>query len=494
MELYDLFLEFPHIATDSRTISRDDLFFALHGDRFDGNQYAARALQEGAGAAVIDNPTVLDQMPAPLRTRCTLVPDTLQALQELAAEHRRRLAIPILSITGSNGKTTTKELVSRVLARRYNLYATHGNLNNHIGVPLTLLSMDRHVEFGIVEMGASHCGEIARLCAIAAPNFGLITNIGRAHLEGFGGPEGVMRGKGELFDYLAAHNGQAFYLNQSEPLCSMVTARPTLQAIPYSTDGIETRHESPLLGVTWHQTTIDTHLTGGYNRFNIAAAIAVGTHFGITPHEIASAIESFVPDNNRSQRTLTDRNELILDYYNANPSSMQASIDNLAGEPSQRTKRVILGDMLELGPYAAAEHRTIIDRLATSDIAEALLVGTHFMEAVPEAGLGADSETSSNTDLEAFSEVKSEASSATVSKANAETDLTTSPTAGLETASTDGSEPFFATATTASRLVIHTFRDSTELHAYLKQHPISQSLILVKGSRGIHLEGIVDQL
>ena len=253
-ELYDIFREHPHISTDTRNIGADSIFFALRGATFDGNRFAAEALDKGAAYAVVDDPAAVTD------ERMVLVGDTLGALQELAREHRRRLAIPILAISGSNGKTTTKELVSRVLAERFEVYATRGNLNNHIGVPLTLLAMTRDTQFGVVEMGASACGEIALLASIAEPNYGILTNIGRAHLEGFGGPEGVRRGKGELFDYLAANGGRAFVPREDEMLTNMAAERDGLAAEYYSITLAE---------------DLENHLEGHYNRFNIAAAVAV---------------------------------------------------------------------------------------------------------------------------------------------------------------------------------------------------------------------------
>ncbi|WP_418992740.1 UDP-N-acetylmuramoyl-tripeptide--D-alanyl-D-alanine ligase [Alistipes sp.] len=357
--LYDLFREHPRISTDSRRIEPDSLFFALHGPTFDGNRFAAEALAKGAFCAVVDDPSAVRG------ERTLLVDDTLRALQELAREHRRALSIPILAITGSNGKTTTKELVSRVLAERFTVYATRGNLNNHIGVPLTLLAMDRDTEFGVVEMGASACGEIALLASIAQPNYGLVTNIGRAHLAGFGGPERVRRGKGELLDYLAANGGRAFVRSEDEVLTALAAERYGLAAEYYSTrlaDGVE------------------HHLEGDYNRFNIAAAVAVGRYFDVDDDRIRHAIASYTPDNNRSQRIQTSRNTLVVDCYNANPSSMRASVTNFLTEPlAGRSRRIlILGDMLELGDWSAEEHAAVIRLAATDPRAQLLLVGGEF--------------------------------------------------------------------------------------------------------------------
>lgn len=362
MALYDLFCRHPRISTDTRRIEPDSLFFALRGATFDGNRFAAEALAKGAAYAIVDDPA------AATDERTVLVDDTLQALQELAREHRRTLGIPILAVAGSNGKTTTKELVSRVLAERFEVCATQGNLNNHIGVPLTLLSMTREVQFGVVEMGASACGEIARLARIAEPNYGILTNIGRSHLEGFGGPEGIRRGKGELYDFLAMHGGRVFVREEDPVLTEMVAERPELAAEPYSerlADGIESL------------------LAGDFNRYNIAAAVAIGRYFDVDEERLRHAIASYIPDNNRSQRRETGRNTLVVDCYNANPSSMRAAVADFLAEPlGSRTRRIlILGDMLELGEWSAEEHTAILRQALQTPDAELLLVGTEFAQA-----------------------------------------------------------------------------------------------------------------
>ncbi len=418
MDLYSLFTEHPHVTTDSRLIEPGSIFFALKGTSFDGNRFAADAIKKGAAYAVVDDPSAAELYPG-LRERLCVVDDSLKALQELAAEHRRRLGIPILGIVGSNGKTTTKELVSRVLAGRFRVYATRGNLNNHIGVPLTLLAMGRDVEFGVVEMGASACGEIARLCAIAQPDYGIITNIGRSHLEGFGGPEGIRRGKGELFDYLAAHGGRAFFRREDKVLEAMAAERPALKAEHYPTSSAD---------------GIESQLEGEYNRFNIAAAAAIGRYFGVDEKLICRAIAEYVPENMRSQRTETSRNTLILDCYNANPSSMAASVSHILREPLHRRSRriLILGDMLELGAWTEEEHKRILSMAMASADAELLLVGRHFADAA--AALG------------------------------------------------ESSRP--------ARL----FADHTELCSWLRQNPVSNALVLVKGSRGIGLEHCIENL
>lgn len=413
-QLYAIFCEHPHISTDTRKITPGSLFFALKGENFDGNRFAAEALNKGAAYAVVDDPAV-----ATGDERILLVEDTLASLQELAREHRRELQIPILSITGSNGKTTTKELVSRVLSERFEIYATRGNLNNHIGVPLTLLAMTRDTEFGVVEMGASACGEIALLASIAEPNFGLITNIGRAHLEGFGGTEGVRRGKGELFDYLAQNGGYAFIAAEDQTLSSMATERNCLSPEYYSlalSEGVE------------------SHLEGDYNRFNIAAAIAIGRFFDVDDQRILHAIATYIPDNNRSQRVETSRNTLIVDCYNANPSSMRASVENFLAEAlGVRTQRVlILGDMRELGEWSEQEHREIILLAASDPEARLLFVGAEFTQAYT-----ALSEHPINTTL---------------------------------------------------------YPSRNELIRELEANPIDNALILIKASRGIGLESAVDKL
>lgn len=365
--LYELFRRHPRISTDSRHIEADSLFFALRGASFDGNRFAVEALSKGAVYAVIDDPTLPTTHPE-VADRLVVVDNALSALQMLAQEHRRELALPILAITGSNGKTTTKELVSRVLAEKYEVYATQGNLNNHIGVPLTLLAMTCHTEFGVVEMGASAQGEIALLCSIAEPNYGVITNVGRAHLEGFGGEEGVRRGKGELFDYLAASGGHAFVPTEDPQLTAMAAQRETLAAEQYSTtlaNGVE------------------HHLEGDYNRFNIATAIAAGRYFGVDDDHIRYAVASYHPDNHRSQKYLTEHNTLILDCYNANPSSMEVAILNFRREPLEgRTGKVlILGDMLELGSWSEQEHQHILTLAAKIPGARLMLVGSLFAAA-----------------------------------------------------------------------------------------------------------------
>lgn len=362
-KLYTAFTNSTGVTTDSRKIEEGAMFFALHGASFDGNDYAVQSLEKGASVAVIDRADILEANPD-YAEDLILVEDTLEALQALAREHRRELAMPIIAIAGSNGKTTTKELTSRVLAERFEVTTTKGNLNNHIGVPLTILSMTNETEFGVVEMGASAQHEIELLCSIAEPNYGILTNIGLSHLEGFGGVEGIRKGKGELFDYLNENGGRAFVPQEDATLCDMVAEREDL-ATEYYTRTIADGFKS--------------NLTGDYNSYNIAAAVAVGRYFDIADERIAEAILSFTPDNNRSQAVKTEHNSLIVDCYNANPSSMEVALDNVSTIEAE-SKVLILGDMLELGEWSAEAHQNIL-RKADKVAEKIILVGKEFAAA-----------------------------------------------------------------------------------------------------------------
>lgn len=359
--LYEVFLASAGVQTDSRKVQEGEIFFALRGDNFDGNRYASSALDKGAVVTVVDDPSVA------IDERYVVVPDVLTALQELALRHRQSLTIPVLAITGTNGKTTTKELTAAVLSEKYKTCYTQGNLNNHIGVPLTLLSIPSDAEFAIIEMGASAQGEIALLASIASPDYGLITNIGRAHLEGFGGVEGIRKGKGELYDFLQKKGGTVLYRKEDGVLGEMVSERKGLKSVGYTTalaDGVV------------------SNLVGDYNRFNIAAALAVGEYFGV-PKELAlRGVAEYVPSNNRSQSQKTERNLLTVDCYNANPSSMGVAIANHAGahHDDYPQKVMILGDMLELGEWSAEEHERILREALASDAERILLVGRNFMQ------------------------------------------------------------------------------------------------------------------
>ena len=376
-ELYELFLHHEKITTDSRHCPANSLFFALKGERFDGNQYAAKALEAGAAYAIIDNPEYLSG------DRMILVDNVLDCLQQLAHRHRKALGIPVIGITGTNGKTTTKELLASVLATKFNVLATEGNLNNQIGVPLTLLRMNPDHEIAVVEMGASHPGDIDELVHIVAPNYGLITNVGCAHLEGFGSFEGVLHTKGELYDYLRHTNGKIFINQENKDLMGIAHG---LEQITYG------QHEgafavghvvesNPFLTFDWKQQgkihVVETHLVGAYNIDNVLAAVAVGRYFKIPAERISRAIAAYEPTNNRSQYKKTERNDLIIDAYNANPTSMKAALDNFASLPVH-PKAVVLGDMLELGKTSDELHSVIVRQLQAEAFDKVYLCGQHF--------------------------------------------------------------------------------------------------------------------
>ena len=337
------------VSTDTRNLPEGCVFFALHGANFDGNKFAKQALEQGSALAVIDNPEYA------LHDGTLLVPNTLLALQDLARAWRRELGLPIIGITGTNGKTTTKELLATVLSTKYNLHYTQGNLNNQIGVPLTLLQITRAHEMAIVEMGASHPGDIKELVDIAEPNCGLITNVGRAHLEGFGSFEGVQQTKKELYDYLRDHQGLIFRNTDNPYLAKMAG---DLHTIPYTTGTMPN----------------GTNLVGEYNAENVSAAICVGEHFGISREQALEAIRQYVPTNNRSQAMKTANNQLIVDAYNANPTSMQAAINAFKGDT------YVLGAMRELGEYSHLEHQNVVNMLAERKAEYVFLVGEEYMQ------------------------------------------------------------------------------------------------------------------
>lgn len=372
--LYECFLACKTIATDTRKIAPGSMFVALKGENFDANNFAEEALAKGANYVIIDNPGVKSD------DRMLLVDNSLEALQKLANYHRRQLGLPIIALTGSNGKTTTKELINAVLSTKYSTKATSGNLNNHIGVPLTLLSFTSDTEIGIVEMGANHQKEIEFLCTLAEPNFGYITNFGKAHLEGFGGVEGVIKGKGELYQYLQEQNKTVF-VNLDDAIQKDKTnnfSRYTFAVNNYNCDvRIDTVKANPMVLVKYKDIDIQSHLIGIYNATNINAAIAIGTFFKITPEKIKVAIENYIPANNRSQMIEKNGNNIILDAYNANPSSMDAAIDNFS-QLDAPSKLAILGDMFELGEESLHEHKQLVQKLAGKSGIEAYLVGKDF--------------------------------------------------------------------------------------------------------------------
>jgi UDP-N-acetylmuramoyl-tripeptide--D-alanyl-D-alanine ligase len=393
-QLYHKFLECSSVSTDTRRITPDCLFVALKGDNFDGNQFAGQAIVAGARYALVDDPAVAER-----DARCLLVTDGLLALQDLARHHRQTFTFPVVALTGSNGKTTTKELMAAVLLKKYRTYATVGNLNNHIGVPLTLLAIradePEPYEMAVVEMGANHQQEIALLCSIAQPTHGLITNVGKAHLEGFGGVVGVRKGKGELYDYLAEHGQTVFINSRDTVLTAMYRERlKTLrsettfaEAVFYPGDPVELLQESPVVYRTVNGTDVTTHLPGQYNFENMLAAMAIGQYFGVSPDEINRAIADYNPTNNRSQVIQKGTNTVLLDAYNANPSSMAAAVRQFAAMTAQR-KAVILGDMYELGPESEAEHKALGKLIAEGKFDLVILAGKdmkYALGALPKA-------------------------------------------------------------------------------------------------------------
>ncbi|HUQ65092.1 MAG TPA: UDP-N-acetylmuramoyl-tripeptide--D-alanyl-D-alanine ligase [Flavitalea sp.] len=375
VELYEIYKQYPSIQTDTRKLKKGDLFFALRGPNFNANAFAEAALSNGAVYAVIDDATYNTH------ANMILVNDTLDTLQQLALYHRNQFDIPFIAITGSNGKTTTKELVHAVLSSQFKTYTTYGNLNNHIGVPLTILNICKDAEMAVIEMGANHQREIASYCVYTRPTHGLITNVGKAHLEGFGGYEGVKKGKGELFDFLRAADGTAFVMWDYEYLREM--SKGIIKIIRYgSVDADITgkiKESEPFLSVEINKTKINTQLVGAYNFPNVIAAGAIGKHFGIHEDKIKQALEAYTPSNSRSQLIERESNKIILDAYNANPSSMRAAIENFEKIHAE-SKILILGAMAELGDESAYEHKEIIKLIDKYKWSDVVLVGGDFLK------------------------------------------------------------------------------------------------------------------
>ena len=417
-ELYQIYLQHPQICTDTRSITAGCLFFCLKGDVFDGNTFARQALEAGAYCVVTEDVSLKEEK------GFYVVKDALLTLQELAAYHRSQLTIPVLGITGTNGKTTTKELVTCVLQTKYKVSFTKGNFNNHIGVPLTLLSIPKDTEVAVVEMGANHVGEIADLCNISRPTFGVVTNIGTAHIEGFGSRENIILTKRALYDAVMAQKGVVFVNGGDETLVDCVGDYPDQVRYGHCEGSVcmgTIVDMTPYLSVCVKDSTFTTHLTGEYNLSNIECALAVGGYFGVEMEKAMTAISGYIPTNNRSQVVQSGSNVLIADYYNANPSSMMAALRNLC-KLKHAHKVAVLGDMLELGTVSRDEHLKIVNFCKENGI-EGIFVGHQFQS------LGLPS---------------------MVALENVE-----------------------------------------ELNQYLKGHPIADSMVLVKGSRGIHLEKIV---
>ncbi len=385
-ELYQVYLQHPVVTTDSRKCSPGSIFFALKGERFNGNCYARQALESGCAAAVIDEPEYAGD------ERFILVPDVLQALQQLAALHRRKWGRTVIQITGTNGKTTTKELISAVLSRKFNVLFTQGNLNNHIGVPLTLLRLTGEHDLAVVETGANHPGEIATLCRIVQADYGLVTNVGRAHLEGFGSFAGVKATKGELYDDISARGGKIFLNAFDDDLLQMAGERGFRlheTALPYAEGRV--CEVNPFLTFQWREDVdtgwhqVATQLIGAYNIDNVRASVTVGLHLGVPAGEIDQAIAEYRPRNNRSEFRKTADNSLIVDAYNANPTSMAAALTNFRFVRAGH-KMAVLGDMLELGAESEAEHRKVLQQLADADIERLWLVGAEFRQVARETG------------------------------------------------------------------------------------------------------------
>ncbi|HRY98081.1 MAG TPA: UDP-N-acetylmuramoyl-tripeptide--D-alanyl-D-alanine ligase [Bacteroidales bacterium] len=421
--IYTIFRQGARVTIDSRQVRKGDLFFALRGENLDGNAYAAQALEAGAALAICDNLSLAPDHPA-----CLVVEDSLKALQDLAVRYREDLTIPVLGITGSNGKTTTKELVTQVLSQKYRVTATQGNLNNHIGVPLTLLSIPSDAEIAIVEMGANHPGEIRELCSLARPTAGLITNIGKAHLGGFGGFGGVVQAKSELYASLRGNMGTVF-VHAGDPLLMRLSEGMRRELYGPGTQidarlaGAGLTLSMEFLGNGAESGHIDTQLSGSYNLPNLLAAAAIGRHFDVPWALIAHALSSYAPKNNRSEIRKSASNTLILDAYNANPSSMEASLLHFSALGGDH-KWAILGDMLELGEEAEDEHRRILELALSMELERLVLVG-----------------------------------------------------------------PVFSRVADARDAV---FADTRSCRAWLKEHAPSEALVLLKGSRGIHLEDLLD--
>ena len=395
-ELYKLYQQHPCITTDSRDCPQGSIFLALKGESFDGNKFAVQALEKGCAYAIVDDPSLVGSDDK----RIIIVNDCLQTFKDLAREHRRQFNIPVIGITGTNGKTTTKELVAAVLSQKYNVLYTQGNFNNDVGVPKTLFRLTKEHEIAVIEMGASHPGDIKTLAETAEPTCGLITNVGRAHLQGFGSFEGVIKTKCELYDFLRTREDGLIFINaDNEHLMNQISDDEDIWLTPYSTDSenqyscisgeviacdpfLKFRWREPLLtleqegrSIKWHK--VQTHLIGAYNIDNLLAAIAVGINFGVDRKQICAALENYVPSNNRSQMTVTEKNHLIVDAYNANPSSMMAALENFKLMQADN-KMAILGAMRELGEVSQEEHQRIVDYLQTTDIKTVWLVGEEF--------------------------------------------------------------------------------------------------------------------
>lgn len=389
-EIYSIFQKCTGVTTDSRKCGPGLMFFALKGERFDGNEFVRGALEQGCPYAVMDNADLYDAQDS----RIILVDNVLSTLQQVAALHRRTLGTPVIGITGTNGKTTTKELTNAVMSSTYKVLCTQGNLNNSIGVPLTVFGLRPEHEYAIIEMGASHPGDIKELVEVSQPDYGLITNVGKAHLLGFGSFEGVKRTKGELYDWLREHNGTAFVNRDNEHLQQMAAGLPLIEYGKPGQEGLLVEGEvlecNPYVKFRWRTVkgewhTVQTSLIGAYNVDNALAAITIGLKFGVTEQAASDAVADYMPQNNRSQLTETERNRLVVDAYNANPTSMAAALENFSMIKAQ-DKMLILGDMRELGEASDSEHRKIVEEIRRYGFTQVWLVGSEFAKAADGCG------------------------------------------------------------------------------------------------------------
>lgn len=391
-DLYKIFCEHPEITTDSRNVPEGSIFFALKGETFDGNAYAIPSLNQGAAYAVIDDKNIYDSAEGDIKDRLILAPDVLTTLQHLANYHRCQLGTTIVGVTGTNGKTTTKELIAAVLQKKYNVLYTQGNFNNHIGVPKTLLRLTKDHQIAVIEMGANHPGEIKTLVEIVQPDYGIITNVGKAHLLGFGSFEGVIKTKGELYDYLRDDNGTVFINNDNEYLKEISYDLRLIRYGQKDNANLLVKGEliecNPFLKFSWNTQpssfspmVVQTNLIGSYNLDNTLAAACIGTLFAVSADDISAALSEYVPSNNRSQLEKTADNSLVIDAYNANPTSMAAALENFRLMKVDH-KMCILGDMKELGDASEEEHKKVVETLAKSDFENIWLVGDEFAKAV----------------------------------------------------------------------------------------------------------------
>lgn len=425
-ELYSIYNQCNGVSTDTRNITENSLFFALKGDNFNANDFALKALENGAAFAVVDDKNLKKLE----NNKLILVDDVLKTLQDLAAFHRFHIGLPVIALTGSNGKTTSKELLYAVLSTKYNTVATSGNLNNHIGVPLTLLRMTEDTDLAIIEMGANHQKEIELLCSIAQPDFGFITNFGRAHLEGFGGIEGVIKGKSEMYDYLQSNNKTVFVnfddITQTDKTSNCTRFGFSIENNSLANIQITNSNAQPMATIELKDIEVKSNLTGLYNIQNIAFAISIGLYFNISLEDIKDAIENYTPKNNRSQWTKINNKNILLDAYNANPSSMQVAIENF-NQLENPSKLMILGDMFELGDESDKEHLQTINQVIQSNI-PTMFIGEHFFQV----------------------QVKND--------------------------------------------FVHYFKNIQDFFDQLKETPVKEDLLLIKGSRGMALERILERI